>query len=711
MPPLFDTQFDNLAAETHGNLPARALTAIVTVPLASTIVDWRQAVVWFAGVVLVEIWCWFATRRQHLRQPVGFWGRVSFLANLTAVVGSWMGLVVIYWYSGTATGALCGMITLMCIIGFAQLFASRSPLGFAICGVAPAIATFGAIAWGTPHPDVQTWSLVGALSLGLAFAVAGARQTYLAARRHVETEARLTTSESQVKVLADNVTDIIGRRALDGTWRYVSPSVQGILGYSPEEFAARDPATFVHPEDLPAMQAGVARLLAGDGAQSFEHRAQRNDGVFVWLETNCSLVRDPSTGVPKELVSVTRDITARKALEAGLIQARVHAEAAAAAKSDFLANMTHELRTPLNAIVGFSGVLRASDHLSTKDSSHVALIHDASATLLAVVNGVLDFSKLETGGFELDPRPFDVLDLAQSTVLMLQDQATERGLYLRLEAARDIPPLLGDAPRLQQVLLNLLGNALKFTREGGVELAVWIEDAGAGCHRLCVAVRDTGIGVPVDKQDAIFERFSQADASVSRNFGGTGLGLAISQRIIGLMGGGISVASRLGEGSTFSFAVDLPTASPESFGSEQHAGNIDQPIRLLLVEDNEVNRQLVETLLEPFSIDIDVAVNGLDAIEAVRGGRYDVVLMDVQMPVMDGLTATRAIRGLEDPSARDVPIVAMTANVLPEQIARCRDAGMDDHIGKPLSPTRLIEALNVWTSEAEVHTRRRAAAQ
>jgi CheY-like chemotaxis protein len=310
--------------------------------------------------------------------------------------------------------------------------------------------------------------------------------------------------------------------------------------------------------------------------------------------------------------------------------------------------------------------------------------------------------------------------LALSAAMLVEPQAKARGLTLEIVGAGENPRLLADGPRLRQVLLNLLSNALKFTPEGGVTVQVEqspapMSDAGdapAGPRRLRIAVSDTGIGISEDKLEAVFERFNQADVSVSRRFGGTGLGLAICKRIIELMGGWIGVESRADEGSTFWFEIDLPLA-PAAVEAPEHKAEavvLERPLRVLLAEDVDVNRELVRVMLEPFDIDLETAVNGVEAIEAVMRSAYDLVLMDVQMPVMDGLTAVTRIRELEDPAQPRLPIIAMTANVLPEQVRRCLDAGMDGHIGKPISPSELLETIAAWTGGTEEATARRALA-
>ena len=493
------------------------------------------------------------------------------------------------------------------------------------------------------------------------------------------------------RLLGDNLTDHVALWSPQGERVYSSPSITRITGYGAEEFLALPPTAMVSDADFKRVQGIIRGLEPGGPPATADYECFRKDGAPIWLESAYSRLGDGS-GI---LLVTSRDITERKRLELDIAKALELAEAASAAKSDFLANMTHELRTPLTAIIGFSEVLRRSRGLSKTAVRQVGHILDASHTLLSVINDVLDFSRLEAGGLELDPGPFDPAAMASSCAALVEERAAAKGLEVVVRTGRGLKPMNLDGPRLSQVLLNFLSNAVKFTSHGAITVA--LSQVVEGDHAVLRGeVIDTGIGVAPESREAIFDRFSQADAAVSRRFGGTGLGLAISRRIIERMNGRIGVDSV--EGSTFWFEVrgplaQLPVAEAEAISPlDAEAG-----VRLLLVEDNAVNRELIRTMLEPFGVGVETANDGVAGVEAMRQGQFDLVLMDVQMPVMDGLTATREIRAMEGARGAATPIVAMTANVLPEQIANCLAAGMDDHLGKPINPTKLLEAVARWS--------------
>lgn len=416
---------------------------------------------------------------------------------------------------------------------------------------------------------------------------------------------------------------------------------------------------------------------------------------------------DPVTGEPCVLVNET-DITEEVEAQSALADARELAEAAMAARQDFLANMSHELRTPLTSILGFTDLLAASP-LNGEQQRRLGRIRDAGVVLLDTLNDVLDFAKLEAGGVNLDRRPFDLRALLTKVAGMFEAQALAKSLDLALRVDPACPDWLeGDSDRLRQVLVNFLGNAVKFTGAGSVTLSAKHRvGAAPGFARLELAVSDTGVGVPAAMLETVFDRFAQAGPEVARKFGGTGLGLAISKEIVELMGGEIGVDSVAGQGARFWCVLDLPVAvAPERHETEA-TQSVARPLKLLVADDNEANRELIGTLVRAMGHEVDVVADGCAAVEAAASGGYDLILMDVQMPRMDGLAATRAIRMLAGEAAA-TPIIALTANVLPDQIAFYRASGMDDHVGKPINPRELLLKIALWSRDDLVRTADRA---
>ncbi len=395
------------------------------------------------------------------------------------------------------------------------------------------------------------------------------------------------------------------------------------------------------------------------------------------------------------MVSIIRDITSA---ERELARAKAAAEAANESKSRFLAAMSHEMRTPLNAVLGMNRLMLKTQ-LTEDQRRYALMIRSSGQALLELINDILDLSKIEAGRMELEVVDFSPSATVDNVVSLLSARAQTKGLTLELQPAPGLPVALrGDPTRLRQVLLNLVGNAVKFTERGGVQVRVSHRPLPDDRVELHIAVRDTGIGIAPEALPKLFERFVQADNTTARRYGGTGLGLAISAEIVGLMGGRIHVQSEPGAGSTFEVVVPLPLgdaaglATPEQASAETAPGALSGGLSILVAEDNEVNQILIQALLRDLGHQCDIVSNGRDAVRKVQHGAYDLVLMDIQMPEMDGDAATRAIRALPGAAAH-VPVIALTANAMMEDREAYLRSGMDDYVLKPVNPRQLSAAI------------------
>ena len=444
--------------------------------------------------------------------------------------------------------------------------------------------------------------------------------------------------------------------------------------------------------------AGIKLVLRDKKVTDYELTARDRDGRQTVVSYNATTFYDRGRNL-QGVFAAARDITERKLVEAELKQARAVAESASQTKSDFLASMSHEIRTPMNSIMGIADLLAKTD-LSPEQRKYVGIFQRSGENLLNLINDILDLSKVEASQLELEQTRFSLPDQLEKITDMVRPRAQEKGLELSIDVAADVPgELVGDPTRLCQVLLNLIGNAIKFTMSGSVTLAVTVLPNTGASPVLQFTVTDTGIGIPGDKLERIFERFNQADTSMTRRFGGTGLGLTICRELVELMGGQIRVESAIGAGSVFCMhipfalwnAVDYPTVASVDIDAEQEL----PALRILLAEDSPDNCTIILAYLENTPYIVEIGETGAMACALFKARPYDLVLMDRQMPVMDGLTATRAIRAWEVENGRaSTPIIALTASALKGDREMCLSAGCSAFLTKPIKQAVLLRAIS-----------------
>ena len=521
-----------------------------------------------------------------------------------------------------------------------------------------------------------------------------------------QAEEQLRLSEERHRLLADHAMDVIWTMNLDGTFNYLSPSIMGLRGYTPEELRHMPLEATFTPASWAIVQAGLARARANlQAGLPVDFRAEleelRKDGSIVWTDVRATGIYD-SDGRFIELVGVTRDISERKQYERELEAARRTAEAATRARSQFLANMSHEVRTPMNGVLGLAQLLER-EPLTPDQLAMVRRIRASGRTLIGILNDILDLSKIEAGQLRIERHPFALAPTLEQLDGLLGDTARGKGLALRFAVPAGLAGgLVGDDLRLGQVLLNLMGNAIKFTASGEVKVQVEPVAMTATEVRLRFEVRDSGVGIAPEVLPTLFTPFTQADGSITRRFGGTGLGLSISRRLVELMGGTIGAESTPGQGSCFWF--ELPFARTTDLATPVTPGATDPTAtgprltgrRLLVVDDSDINREVVARILQREGAEALLADDGQQALDALRAHptAFDAVLMDVQMPVMDGLTATRRVR--EELGLTALPVIAFTAGVLPEEQQRAHDAGVTDFLPKPLDLEQLVAVVRRW---------------
>ncbi|WP_293678146.1 ATP-binding protein [uncultured Phenylobacterium sp.] len=504
---------------------------------------------------------------------------------------------------------------------------------------------------------------------------------------------------SDLSTFFDVSLDMLCIRDMAGRLIKVSAAWETVLGYTVEELEGMPLLPLIHPDDVALTRAEMLRVETETGVVAFVNRYRRRDGQYRQLEWRARRSGD-------KVFAMARDVTERLAVEAERDAARQAAESANQAKTDFLANMSHEIRTPLNGVIGIVEALGQTP-LSPVQAEMVELIQTSGATLERLVSDILDISKVEAGLLEMESRAFDLRAALAGPIDLHRSRAEAKGLAFEVgfgEHARGA--FVGDSVRIRQVLGNLLSNAVKFTHAGDVRVTVDVSTppAAEGPSEVVLEVRDSGVGFDAESGKRLFQRFSQADTSTTRVFGGSGLGLSICKALVEMMGGQITASSEPGRGSVFRVALPLPrdASLADAAGEALAARDLPAsalrggpPLRVLLAEDHPVNQKVVQLLLAPYGVDITTVGSGVDAVAAFTASPFDLVLMDMQMPVMDGLIATRAIRAHEATLAGGprTPILMLSANAMAQHADAAMAAGADLHVAKPVTAKSLVEGI------------------
>ncbi|HJS57683.1 MAG TPA: response regulator [Vicinamibacteria bacterium] len=495
-------------------------------------------------------------------------------------------------------------------------------------------------------------------------------------------------AEAELESLFETSRDLLCVTGYDGYFRRLNPAWETTLGLDRKVLLAKPFIEFIHPDDRKATFAEANRVMAGDSAVLFENRYRCKDGSYRWLSWNVTPL--PGEGL---IFGTARDVTEQKRVAEELRTAREAADSANRAKSDFLANMSHEIRTPMNAVIGMAELL-LDTRLRPEQREYVVALKDSSESLLGLIDDILDFSKIEAGKLELHPAEFDPRETLGDTLRTLGLRADQKGLELAGHVAPDVPPrLVGDAPRLRQVIVNLVGNAIKFTERGEVVVEVVKKSELAGEVALGFVVADTGIGIPIHKQRLIFEAFAQADSSTTRRFGGTGLGLSIASQLVRMMGGSLAVESNPGQGSRFLFTArfGLPGTRPEARRPARLRG-----LRVLVVDDNATNRRILHEMLTHWRMRPTSVSGGREALDelegaARRGKPYPLVLLDGQMPEMDGFALAEQIQ--RRPQLAGASIMMLTSGPRPGDRTRCVSLGVSAYLTKPIKQSDLLDTI------------------
>jgi PAS domain S-box-containing protein len=631
------------------------------------------------------------------------------------------------WHAGFFGGALATAALHGCLLGSLILLQGLTPVaqfGIAVSmgiGVL-AIVVYSQSLWmiwsfllliGGPQiaalaltPEAPAW-IPWFLGAGILYFLVVARQQHLERWESLVARHELTGARDELEeIVADRTRElertsrdyrqifesahdaIIVFRPYDERVLSVNRRACEVYGFTRQEFLNLSLASI--SENVKRGQDQIRATLDVGVYHNFESAQYRKDGSRMSLEINASAIEFEGQ---RAILSINRDITERRRAEA-LRSAKEAAERTARAKAQFLANMSHEIRTPMAGVVGLTDLLLGTG-LDEQQAEYARLIQSSGSSLLRVIDDILDFSKIDAGTLTFEEAPFDLRAMLHEVVDLLRLAAVSNGTGLDLRIAEGVPGwVLGDPGRLRQVVMNLVGNAVKFTEGGEVTVEAEPVPAQVPEDRIHIRVRDTGIGIPVEAQGRLFELFSQADDSTSRRFGGTGLGLAISKRIVEGMGGEIGFESAPGVGSTFWITVRLERSAPPA-APEAPAGRPLRSRRILTAEDNAINQLVITEQLKALGYAVTAVGNGLEALEALQAGEHDLVLMDCQMPHLDGYEATLRIRQLPGAAGR-IPVLALTAHAIREDLDKCLAVGMNDTITKPFTAEALRRKLERW---------------
>ena len=516
-------------------------------------------------------------------------------------------------------------------------------------------------------------------------------------------EYELRTSQERLNYAINGVNDGLYDWNLETDAVYYSPQWFHMIGYEHDEFEQhlRTWAKLVHPDDKEKALEIIQKHIEGSGENfEVEFRMKHKNGTWVYILARGKLIRDTQRNViePRRVIGTHVEITKQKELEKELQSAKEKAEDATRAKDNFLASMSHEIRTPMTGILGFIERL-LKDEKDSKRLEKLKIVQSSGETLLEIINDILDFSKIESGKLELEFSPYNITEIFESSMNIFASIASSKNISLHRMIDAQLPPcIMGDQTRLKQVVFNLMGNAIKFTNpEGSITLQVRLNSEN---NTIYIAIVDTGVGIAKENFEKIFQAFSQEDVSTTRKFGGTGLGLTISARLVNLMGSQLKVESKVGEGSKFYFELPLEICSDttENNTQENHE-NLESLEKMkgcvLIVEDNKTNQMLLGMILDDAGLNYDVANNGAEAVLNFKYKKYDAILMDENMPIMNGIEAAKHIREIEkEQSLTPTPIIAVTANALTGDKEKFIDAGMDEYISKPFSEDDIFAVLH-----------------